>query len=98
MLEIKETKSGGIVLQKRISLLDNGLTRSWLKVPNSLSRAIERADNKRHKTIESITIKLTVKNHLYSMFGLNQFLVITFIFGVVLFSSSLEKFETIVEA
>ena len=69
MLEINAVINGGTVFEKRISSFDKGLTKSWLNVPNSLSLAIDRADNNRHKTIDNITIKLTVKNHLYSMFS-----------------------------
>lgn len=70
--------NGGIVFPIRISKEESGLTISWSKVPSSLSLAIDIAV----KSIEIISASIvtieTTKNHLYSMFGLNQFLITRF--------------------
>ena len=98
ILETKATIKGGIVFEINISSLVKGLTINWLKVPSSLSLAIDRADNNMVNTMPSIAIMLTVKNHLYSIFGLNQFLVMGLIWVFLMlnfFSSSKLYWEMI---
>ena len=64
IVEKNATKSGGIVFEINISSRFKGLTRSWLKVPSSRSRAIDNALKIIPKLKDKSTIKLTVKNHL----------------------------------
>ena len=77
--------NGGIVFPSKISKDESGLTISWSKVPISLSLAIDNAVKINETTTDNIARIIVKIYHLYSRFGLNQFLTIRFILALFTF-------------